>query len=56
MIEIKCSKKEKQKIINSLLNPDGCLFPRKRKRCSFDKNANCMDCFENDIKWINQQT
>lgn len=56
MIEIKCSKKEKQIIINSLLNPDGCLFPRKRKGCPLNKGASCKDCFENNIKWINQQT
>lgn len=52
MIEIKCSKKQKEVIIHSLMNPEGCLFPRKRPNCIYDKNSNCETCFEKNIKWI----
>lgn len=53
MVEIKCSKKQKKIIIASLLNPDGCLFPVKRKSCMYDKDADCKKCFEKNIKWVN---
>ena len=52
MIEIKCSKKQKQKIINALLSPDGCLWPRSQKLCAFDYSRSCEDCYEKKIKWI----
>jgi NADH pyrophosphatase NudC (nudix superfamily) len=52
MIEIKCNGKQKQIIIESLLNPEGCLFPRKRKTCVFDPHASCKNCFEKKIRWI----
>jgi len=54
MIEIKCTPAQKKIIINSLLNPDGCLFPRRSKACATDKNANCKKCFEKNIKWVIQ--
>jgi len=54
MIEIKCSKVQKKIIIQSLLNPEGCLFPKKRKRCDSDQDADCARCFETNIKWRNQ--
>lgn len=52
MVEIKCSKVQKKKIIASLLNPDGCIFPQRRKNCIYDKDASCEKCFEKNIKWI----
>lgn len=51
MVEIKCNKQQKKIIIASLLNPDGCLFPRKRNTCVYDPNASCEKCFETKIKW-----
>jgi len=51
MIEIKCTPAQKKIIINSLLNPEGCLFPRKRKACAVDRDADCKKCFEKNIKW-----
>lgn len=52
MIEIKCSKRQKKIIIESLLNPNGCLFPRKRPYCIYDPNADCKSCVEKKIKWV----
>lgn len=51
MIEIKCNKLQKKVIIAALLDPDGCLFPQKRRWCILDKDADCKKCFENNIKW-----
>lgn len=54
MVEIKCNKAQKKKIIQSLLNPDGCLFPRQRAFCAYDNSADCKKCFEKKIKWITE--
>lgn len=51
MIEITCNKKQKKTIIQSLQNPDGCLFPRKRKSCVYGSDTDCVKCFEKGIKW-----
>ena len=51
MIEITCTRKQKQTIINSLLNPEGCLWPRSQKSCALDFSRSCEDCFEKKIKW-----
>ena len=51
MIEIKCSKRQKQIIINTLLSPEGCLWPRSQKFCALDYTRSCEDCFEKKIKW-----
>lgn len=55
MIEIKCTKRQKKIIIASLLNPDGCLWPRSKKTCYLDPQKNCMRCFETRIKWIHEK-
>lgn len=52
MLEIKCSKQQKKLIIQSLKNPDGCLWPRKRPNCAYDKDSDCNRCFEEKIRWI----
>jgi hypothetical protein len=52
MVEIKCSKRQKKKIINALLSPEGCLWPRSSKMCGFDYTRSCEACFEKKIKWI----
>lgn len=52
MIEIKCNRRQKKVIMESLLNPDGCLFPRKKSRCTYDPDADCKKCIEENIKWI----
>ena len=51
MIEIKCTPAQKKIIIKSLLNPEGCLFPKRSKFCVMDKDVNCKKCFEKNIKW-----
>lgn len=51
MIEITCSKRQKKVIINALLSPDGCLWPRAQTACAFDFTRSCEDCFEKRIKW-----
>lgn len=55
MIEIKCSKRQKAIIIASLLNPDGCLWPREKKTCCLDPQKNCKRCFETRIKWTHDK-
>lgn len=52
MITITCTKRQKKTIIESLLNPRGCLWPAKRQRCAFDLNSDCEKCFKQNIKWI----
>lgn len=51
MIEIKCSKRQKETIIQSLHNPDGCLWPQSQMTCALDPKASCRKCFETRIKW-----
>lgn len=51
MIEIKCSKRQKETIIQSLLNPIGCLWPQSQLTCVCDSKMNCRKCFETRIKW-----
>ena len=51
MVEIKCSKIQKKKIINALLSPEGCLWPRSQIICAYDYTRRCEDCFEKRIKW-----
>jgi hypothetical protein len=51
MIEITCSRAQKRRIINALLCPDGCLWPRSQKGCAIDFTRSCEDCFEKKIKW-----
>lgn len=52
MIEITCSKEEKEKLIKALENMQlQCFFsPKKSKFCSVSKN-NCRNCLETRIKW-----
>jgi len=54
MIEIKCSKTEKEKIIRVLevMDPP-CLFPRTQNHCYLDYTKyNCKKCLETKIKWV----
>lgn len=51
MIEIKCSKRQKETIIQALLSPNGCLWPQSQMTCALDCNANCRKCLETRIKW-----
>lgn len=55
MIEIKCTKRQKAIIIASLLNPDGCLWPREKRTCWTDPKKCCKRCFETKIKWIHEK-
>ena len=42
MIEIKCSKREQQKIIAALSHGTlPCIFPRKSRHCTNDLNMTC---------------
>ena len=50
-VEITCTAKQKEKIIEALLCPDGCLWPRKQAHCAYDPLADCRTCFEKKIKW-----
>lgn len=52
MIEIKCSKAQRAIIIQCLLSPTGCLWPRKQAYCVYDQNASCKKCFATKIKWV----
>lgn len=53
MIEIKCNKTEKEKIIKALeVMESPCLFPRSRSRCVYDYDCACRKCLETKIKWI----
>lgn len=53
MIEIKCSKKEKEKLIKTLeIMEVPCLFPRKAKNCYLEAGNSCRKCLETKIKWI----
>ena len=52
MVEIKCSKMQKRRIIKSLLSPEGCLWPRSQIMCAYDYTRSCKDCFEKRIKWV----
>lgn len=51
MIEITCNKRQKAVIIEALLSPNGCLWPRKQAFCGLDPKADCRKCFEQKIKW-----
>lgn len=52
MIEITCSKKEKEKLINTLeVMPIPCLFPRKANTCFLEPGNSCRRCLETKIKW-----
>ena len=51
VIEIKCSEKQKEVIIESLLNPNGCLWPRRKSDCVHNPSESCKKCFEDRIKW-----
>lgn len=51
MVEITCNKRQKEKIIEALLSPNGCLWPRKQSHCAYDPLADCRTCFEKKIKW-----
>ena len=55
MIEIKCSKRQKKIIQESLLNPEGCLWPQRQLTCIYDPNADCKKCFEKKIKWTHPE-
>ena len=52
MIEIKCNKTEKEKIIQALEVMQGtCLFPRKVQTCWLVAGSECRQCLETKIKW-----
>lgn len=52
MIEITCTKTEKEKLISTLETmPIPCLFPKKAKTCYLDKGNSCRKCLETKIKW-----
>lgn len=52
MIEITCTKTEKEKLISTLeIMPIPCLFPKKAQTCYLDKGNSCRKCLEAKIKW-----
>lgn len=52
MIEIKCNKTEKRKIIDALAHGGlPCLFPRRAATCTRDLSMTCQKCLEKNIKW-----
>ncbi len=52
MIEIKCTKAQKEKIISVLETmPIECLFPAKAKTCFLMQENSCKKCLETKIKW-----
>ena len=52
MIEIKCNKAEKRRIIDGLVRMRlPCLFPRKSRYCTNDPFMTCQKCIEQNIKW-----
>ena len=57
MIEIKCTKTQKRRIIKALVTGMGsltdakCLFPRAVPFCVLDKDMTCDKCLENRIKF-----
>lgn len=51
MVEITCNNRQKEKIIEALLSPNGCLWPRAQANCVYNPIADCRDCFEKKIKW-----
>lgn len=52
MIEIKCTKQQKERLIAAWCGPDGCFWPGVRKYCFLDPNTSCEKCYETRIKWI----
>lgn len=54
MIEIKCTQKEKEKLICCIANPDNyCIFPMSRELIDKCKTYDsCYKCVEKTIKWV----
>ena len=51
MIEIKCNKEEKERIINAFVENDlECIFSIPDVKCS--EMNDCEECLEKNIKWI----
>lgn len=51
-VTIACTKRQKAIIIHCLIDPEGCLWPRKMPWCGLDPKADCRKCFEKNINWI----
>lgn len=51
MIEIRCTKEEKAKIINAFWSADFCESNYSIK-CYSDKVKSCKECLEKNIKWL----
>ena len=62
MIEIRCTAREKTRIIKALEAgmtsiPDAaCLFPKKASFCVLDKDSSCAGCLERKIRWDIKET
>ena len=62
MIEIRCTPREKQRIIKALtvgmpsIGDVPCLFPKKASFCILDRDATCEKCLEGKIKWDIKET
>ena len=49
-MKISCTKTEKIKIIDALMNNQFCLHPDDNESCIYDDG--CWDCIEASIEWI----
>lgn len=47
MIEIKCTKQEKENIVRGLIVSDVCCMPK----MTCPKDTMCIDCLEQNIRW-----
>ncbi len=52
MIEIKCTKRDQDKIIRALEVMElPCLFPKTAKNCALTPGESCRKCLTTKIKW-----
>ncbi len=52
MIEIKCTKRDQDKIIRALEVMElPCLFPKAAKNCAITPGESCRKCLTTKIKW-----
>nr|DAU56050.1 MAG TPA: hypothetical protein [Caudoviricetes sp.] len=52
VIEIKCTKRDQDKIIRALEVMElPCLFPKAAKKCAITPGESCRKCLTTKIKW-----
>lgn len=52
VIEIKCTKRDQDKIIRALeIMELPCLFPKAAKNCAITPGESCRKCLTTKIKW-----